>query len=55
MFRFNHVNLDAFTETYSISYYLDNHSRWPGLFCSTEDADGKLTGYSAIERLRPLL
>ncbi|KAL7010067.1 N-alpha-acetyltransferase 20 [Cystobasidiomycetes sp. EMM_F5] len=46
MFRFNHVNLDAFTETYSISYYLDNHSRWPGLFCSTEDADGKLTGYN---------
>ena len=47
LFTFNQVNLDAFTETYSISYYLNNLSTWPDLFCATEDANGNLMGYSA--------
>ena len=47
MFKFNQVNLDAFTETYSISYYLNNLSNWPDLFCATEDPSGTLMGYSA--------
>jgi len=45
MFKFNQVNLDAFTETYSISYYLNNLSNWPDLFCATEDPSGTLMGY----------
>lgn len=49
LFTFNQVNLDAFTETYSISYYLNNLSAWPDLFCATEDANGTLMGYSVSE------
>lgn len=47
LFKFNQINLDSFTETYSISYYLNNLSTWPDLFCCTEDANGSLMGYSA--------
>jgi N-terminal acetyltransferase B complex catalytic subunit len=46
LFNFNHVNLDAFTETYSISYYMNNLSQWPDQFCAVEDTRGTLMGYS---------
>lgn len=48
LFSFNHVNLDAFTETYSISYYLNNLSQWPDQFCAVEDTRGTLMGYSKL-------
>lgn len=53
LFTFNHVNLDAFTETYSISYYMNNLSQWPDQFCAVEDTKGTLMGYSEqLEELR---
>jgi len=45
LFQFNNVNLDAWTETYSTQYYLNNLSNWPDLFLAQESPDGAIMGY----------
>ncbi|KAJ1725790.1 N-acetyltransferase [Coemansia erecta] len=45
MFNFNNVNLDLFTETYDISFYLSYLAQWPDLFTIAESADGSSMGY----------
>ncbi|CAD6572706.1 MAG: N-terminal acetyltransferase [Cyphobasidiales sp. Tagirdzhanova-0007] len=45
LLKFNAINLDAFTETYTISYYLNNLSTWPDQFCCVEDTNQNLMGY----------
>jgi len=45
LFKFNNINLDVWTETYGISFYLQYLSRWPDL-CAVEQApNGRLMGY----------
>ncbi|KAJ2712740.1 N(alpha)-acetyltransferase 20, NatB catalytic subunit, partial [Coemansia spiralis] len=45
LFRVNTVNLDQFTETYDLSFYLSYLSSWPELFTLAESADGRLMAY----------
>jgi len=45
MFKFNNVNLDVWTETYGISFYLSYLSRWPDLCCIQEAPSGRMMGY----------
>ncbi|KAJ2776285.1 N(alpha)-acetyltransferase 20, NatB catalytic subunit [Coemansia javaensis] len=45
LFRFNSVNLDRFTETYDLSFYLSYLSQWPDLFTLAESADGRMMAY----------
>ncbi|KIM86322.1 hypothetical protein PILCRDRAFT_65145 [Piloderma croceum F 1598] len=45
MFRFNNINLDLWTETYGIGFYLSYLSRWPDLCCMQEAPSGRLMGY----------
>ncbi|GAA99732.1 uncharacterized protein L969DRAFT_52334 [Mixia osmundae IAM 14324] len=45
IFSFNNINLDPWTETYSVAYYLGNLATWPHLFSAQENAQGKLMGY----------
>ncbi|KAI0034029.1 N-acetyltransferase [Vararia minispora EC-137] len=44
-FKFNNVNLDIWTETYGISFYLHYLSRWPDMCSVQETPDGKIMGY----------
>ncbi|KAH7929640.1 acyl-CoA N-acyltransferase [Leucogyrophana mollusca] len=45
MFKFNNINLDVWTETYGISFYLSYLSRWPDL-CNVQEApSGRMMGY----------
>ncbi|KZS89968.1 acyl-CoA N-acyltransferase [Sistotremastrum niveocremeum HHB9708] len=45
LLKFNNINLDIWTETYSISFYLNYLARWPDL-CSVQQApNGRLMGY----------
>jgi len=45
MFKFNNINLDVWTETYGIGFYLSYLSRWPDLCCVQEAPNGRLMGY----------
>ncbi|KAJ2384457.1 N-acetyltransferase [Coemansia sp. RSA 2559] len=45
MFQFNNINLDKYTETYHLGFYLSYMSRWPDLFSVAESAGGALMGY----------
>ncbi|KAI0091070.1 N-acetyltransferase [Irpex rosettiformis] len=45
MFKFNNINLDIWTETYGISFYLSYLSRWPDLCCTQEAPSGRMMGY----------
>jgi len=45
MFKFNNVNLDVWTETYGIGFYLSYLSRWPDLCCAQEAPSGRMMGY----------
>ncbi|KAL0946405.1 hypothetical protein HGRIS_012630 [Hohenbuehelia grisea] len=38
-------NLDLWTETYGISFYLSYLSRWPDLCCVQEAPNGRMMGY----------
>ncbi|KAL1883002.1 hypothetical protein VTK73DRAFT_524 [Phialemonium thermophilum] len=38
-------NLDPFTETYDLSFYLQYYAKWPSLFQVAEDQDGNIIGY----------
>ncbi|KAJ3761505.1 N-acetyltransferase [Lentinula raphanica] len=45
--RFSHadLNLDIWTETYNIGFYLHYLSRWPDLCCVQEAPSGRMMGY----------
>lgn len=45
MFAFNNVNLDIWTETYGIGFYLSYLSRWPDLCSVQEGPSGRMMGY----------
>ncbi|TFK54689.1 acyl-CoA N-acyltransferase [Heliocybe sulcata] len=45
IFKFNNINLDVWTETYGISFYLQYLTRWPDLCCVQEAPSGRLMGY----------
>ncbi|KAL5529512.1 NAA20 [Sanghuangporus baumii] len=45
LFKFNNINLDVWTETYGISFYLSYLTRWPDLCCVQEAPNGRLMGY----------
>ncbi|KAF8231086.1 N-acetyltransferase [Tricholoma matsutake] len=45
MFKFNNINLDIWTETYGIGFYLSYLSRWPDLCCVQESPSGRMMGY----------
>ncbi|KAF9477775.1 N-acetyltransferase [Pholiota conissans] len=45
MFKFNNINLDIWTETYGIGFYLSYLSRWPDLCCVQEAPGGRMMGY----------
>ncbi|KII88191.1 hypothetical protein PLICRDRAFT_110386 [Plicaturopsis crispa FD-325 SS-3] len=45
MFKFNNINLDLWTETYGINFYLSYLSRWPDLCCVQEAPSGRMMGY----------
>ncbi|KAJ7574677.1 N-acetyltransferase [Mycena floridula] len=45
MFKFNNVNLDIWTETYNIGFYLNYLSTWPDLCCVQAAPSGRTMGY----------
>jgi N-terminal acetyltransferase B complex catalytic subunit len=45
LLKFNNVNLDILTETYSMTFYMEYMSRWPESFIAAEAPDGSLMGY----------
>ncbi|KIP06234.1 hypothetical protein PHLGIDRAFT_19489 [Phlebiopsis gigantea 11061_1 CR5-6] len=45
LFKFNNINLDIWTETYGISFYLSYLARWPDLCCAQEAPSGRMMGY----------
>ncbi|TDL24892.1 N-acetyltransferase [Rickenella mellea] len=45
LFKFNNINLDIWTETYGIGFYLNYLSRWPDLCSAQEAPNGRLMGY----------
>eukprot|EP01032_Pedospumella_encystans_P023383 gene23383-26469_t len=45
LFKFNHINLDPLTETYSVQFYMQYLATWPGICGSYEDANGRMMGY----------
>lgn len=45
LFSFNCVNLDHWTETYSISFYLSYLAEWPDLSYTQLSPSGRIMGY----------
>ncbi|KAK7038274.1 N-acetyltransferase [Favolaschia claudopus] len=45
MFKFNNINLDIWTETYDLSFYLTYLSSWPDLCYVQTAPSGRLMGY----------
>lgn len=43
--KFSKCNLDPFTETYELGFYLQYFAKWPSLFQVAEDQDGNIIGY----------
>ncbi|TLD19917.1 hypothetical protein PspLS_09552 [Pyricularia sp. CBS 133598] len=43
--KLSKCNLDPFTETYDLSFYLQYHAKWPSLFQVAEDQHGNIIGY----------
>ena len=44
--KISKCNLDALTETYELSFYLQYHAKWPTLFQVAEDRHGNIIAYS---------
>ncbi|CAE6426816.1 unnamed protein product [Rhizoctonia solani] len=44
LFKFNNINLDVWTETYSISFYLSYLAKWPELCAAEISPSGKMMG-----------
>ncbi|KAJ7073825.1 N-acetyltransferase [Mycena amicta] len=45
MFKFNNINLDVWTETYDLAFYLQYLSTWPDLCYVQAAPSGRLMGY----------
>jgi len=45
LFKFNNINLDPWTETYGIGFYLQYLARWPEYFLIAESPGGDHMGY----------
>ncbi|PSC69313.1 N-alpha-acetyltransferase 20 [Micractinium conductrix] len=45
LLQFNNVNLDYFTETYNLAFYLDYLARWPEYCQMAEGPGGQAMGY----------
>ncbi|CAE6427015.1 unnamed protein product [Rhizoctonia solani] len=45
LFKFNNINLDVWTETYSISFYLSYLAKWPELCAAEISPSGQMMGY----------
>lgn len=45
--KLSKCNLDPFTETYELGFYLQYYAKWPSLFQVAEDQHGNIIGYSA--------
>ena len=45
LLRFNNVNLDPLTETYTIGFYLQYLAKWPDLCYTSEAPGGRAMGY----------
>lgn len=45
LFKFNNVNLDHWTETYTTSFYLGYLAQWPDLSFLEESPSGRTMGY----------
>lgn len=53
--KFSKCNLDPFTETYELGFYLQYYAKWPALFQVAEDQDGNIIGYREPSCPRPLV
>ena len=53
LLRITTTNLDPFTETYNIGFYLEYLTKWPDLCRVIEGIDGEIEGYSASLQLLP--
>lgn len=53
--KFSKCNLDPFTETYELGFYLQYHATWPSLFQVAEDQDGNIIGYRETSPPYPTL
>ncbi|XP_015783241.1 N-alpha-acetyltransferase 20 [Tetranychus urticae] len=45
LFKYNNINLDPWTETYGLSFYLQYIGHWPEYFQVVEAPNGQLVGY----------
>eukprot|EP01083_Nonionella_stella_P242389 845525_1 len=45
LLKFNNVNLDKLTETYSMSFYMLYMAKWPEYFRVAKDTNGDVMGY----------
>ena len=45
LFKFNNINLDPWTETYGIGFYLQYLAHWPEYFLIAESPGGDHMGY----------
>lgn len=45
LFNCNNINLDAFTENFNTSFYLNYIAEWPELCIVAEASDGTMAGY----------
>ncbi len=50
--KLSKCNLDPFTETYELSFYMQYYAKWPSLFQVAEDQHGNIIGYS-MDTVRP--
>lgn len=44
--KLSKCNLDPFTETYELGFYMQYYAKWPSLFQVAEDQHGNIIGYS---------
>ena len=49
--KLSKCNLDPYTETYELGFYLQYYAKWPSLFQVAEDQDGNIIGYSECRQL----
>jgi N-terminal acetyltransferase B complex catalytic subunit len=49
--KLSKCNLDPFTETYELGFYLQYYAKWPALFQVAEDQHGNIIGYSRANQL----
>jgi N-terminal acetyltransferase B complex catalytic subunit len=48
LLRISSTNLDHFTETYNIGFYLEYLTKWPELCQIIEGQDDEIEGYSTL-------